>query len=746
MAPRHSLLERQLRRHFGAGAAVPAEWQALLDSVSAAYAQADHDRAMIEHSLDTVSREMLDRYHRLERQKASNESLVLQKQRAEELALLNAAQVAALRASSPDDVIAGMLDCTATMCGAAGAAAWIPSRSGWVLRARWRGATPATIATLTHWGSEPRTEDWLLARLDTPEGQAVRCISTGHDAMERALLLVIMDGDGVGLLNDEICRLLSAQLSASLREKRIEQAYHAGAELLRAVTEGAQDAICAKDRDGRYLSCNPAAAHMLGRTIEAVLGRRDRELFGAAAAEREHLEDQAVLASGQPIVTEHRRGGPAGERLLLTSKAPLRGVDGSVTGVVSITSDVTDRAMLEQRLHQAEKMESLGLMAGGLAHDFNNLLTIISGNCSLLSATPVTSAERDEAIGEIQAAATRAAEVTRQLLTFSRRQVVKTERLDLRALLTERALTIRNLLGETVACGFLLPDSRLDVEFDPVQMEQVILNLAMNARRGLPDGGTLTIELRAVPLSVETAAAHGVPPGEYVVLTFRDDGIGLDEAARARAFEPFYLTRPEAKGEGLGLPMVYGAIAAAGGAVAVESTPGLGTAFSLFIPRAPASGTATVPGQRAPDGVLQASDTAASREIPQTILLVEDERAVRHVARLVLSHAGYRVLEARHGEDALRLITGTSDHVDLLLTDVVMPTMGGGALSVHFRALRPGVPVLFMSGYSDDAIVRDGVARTETHFLTKPFTGADLLTAVGRAIGAARSAAVRSQG
>jgi signal transduction histidine kinase/ActR/RegA family two-component response regulator len=452
-------------------------------------------------------------------------------------------------------------------------------------------------------------------------------------------------------------------------------------------------------------------------------------VFPLDGAERVAAEDRAVIGSGEPILSEYRRGTAQGERFLLARKAPLRAVDGSISGVVAIISDVTERVLLEQRLRQSERMESLGLMAGGIAHEFNNLLTIISGNSSLLGTPALTPDQRDDSIAEIRDATRRAASITRQLLTFSRHEVVRPTVLDLCATFRAREQVIRHLLGESIACAFLLPDEPLAVRLDAVQLEQVILNLALNARRSLPNGGTVSIELSRVVLDSRQATVRGVMAGAFVALTVRDDGPGLDDAARARVFEPFFLAHPPTPGGGLGLALVYGAITAAGGAVWVESAPGQGTAYTLLVPlvqdsRAFTASSSTPMPARHPNDAQRA-----------TILLVEDERALREMARLILTRAGYQVLEARHGEDALEVVHRTPGTIDLLLTDVVMPAMGGGELSRQFSALRPGVPVLFMSGYSDDEIVRIGVTRADRHFLAKPFAVEELLQAVHSALG-----------
>jgi PAS domain S-box-containing protein len=724
----HSLLERQLRRHLDGAPAIPEPWRPLFVAISAAYEQADRDRHVVEQSLQTVSEEMIDRFWRLEHQRVRHEALAVEAQRAHELALLHAAHVAALRATTPQQAIVAMLECIATLAEARCGAAFVPTHSGWRMVHSYSAPDTDTDHLLRTWRAAALDGDDIAA-LTSPDPHAcIRHIATSPHAVEPATLVFLVQDTPRAVLSDELCRLLERQFESSLREKRVAQAYHDRVELLRALTEATPDAICAKDRDGRYLSANPATAILLGRSVGQLLGRTDRELLEPTWAAREEAEDRDVVQSGQPVLLEHVVPSASGQRTMLVRKAPLYAPDGTIAGVVAIASDVTERAHMEQRLHQAEKMESLGVMAGGVAHDFNNLLTVIAGNCSLAADTAT---EHDRApLLAIQDAVTRAASLTRQLLAFARREIVQPKDLDINAILTERYDVLARLLGESIALALLTSSDPLRVHIDPSQFDQMVMNLVLNARSALPNGGVVRIETSVERIDDRSAVARGLGAGRYAVLRVSDDGVGMSEETCARVFEPFFTTRTRGQGAGLGLAQVYGAVTACGGGVTAQSTLGAGSRFSLYLPlsttesmhetAAPAQRRLAIPG----GGV-------------ETILLAEDEQAVRTLARLLLERAGYRVLEARHGEDALRVAAAYDGRIDVLLSDVVMPVMGGGDLSRQLRRTRPDVRVVFMSGYSDDDIVRTGVERTACGFLGKPFSAEALLHGIRDALDAA---------
>jgi two-component system cell cycle sensor histidine kinase/response regulator CckA len=366
-------------------------------------------------------------------------------------------------------------------------------------------------------------------------------------------------------------------------------------------------------------------------------------------------------------------------------------------------------------------MEAVGRLAGGIAHDFNNLLTAIGGYAELaLRRTSPGAKEIQDDLGEIKRASDRAAGLTRQLLAFSRKQILQPKVLKLSDLVSEMDTMLNRLIGETVEIVTITygPGGSF-VKADPGQLEQVIVNLVVNARDAMPDGGRITIETATVDLNVvEARAKESVEAGSYVVLTVRDDGEGIDSATLQRIFEPFFTTKEAGKGTGLGLATVYGIVKQSGGFLEVESTLGEGAAFLVYLPR---HDEEPVPSSQA--AVLE---PVAAAQHSETILLVEDEDIVRRLAREILEQTGYRVLEAPDALEALAIARSHPEQIDLLVTDVVMPKMNGRELAERLTTLVGHIRVLYTSGYTDSEIVRDGMLRPGTAFLQKPFTVAQL--------------------
>jgi two-component system cell cycle sensor histidine kinase/response regulator CckA len=380
---------------------------------------------------------------------------------------------------------------------------------------------------------------------------------------------------------------------------------------------------------------------------------------------------------------------------------------------LALVSDVTERHSLEAQLLQSQKMESMGRLAGGIAHDFNNLLGIITGYGGLLRKRVSADPHLVRYVDDIVKAAERAAGLTRQLLAFSRKQVLQPQILDLNVVVAETEKMLRRLIGEDIQLVTVYDDHLGAVKADPGQMDQVLMNLAVNARDAMPQGGRLTIETGNVTLDRAYAGQHaGVEPGQYVMLAVSDTGHGMAPEVQARVFEPFFTTKEPGKGTGLGLATVHGIVKQSGGHIWVYSEPDQGTSFKIYLPRVDASAAGAEP-------------SAPSEPLPhgsETILLVEDEASLRDLIRETLESAGYTVLQARHGVEALQVCERHPSAVHLLLTDVVMPLMSGRKLAEEVRTSRPDIRVLYMSGYTDDAVVLHGVLAADIAFLQKPFT------------------------
>jgi two-component system, cell cycle sensor histidine kinase and response regulator CckA len=470
--------------------------------------------------------------------------------------------------------------------------------------------------------------------------------------------------------------------------------------------------------DGRIIQANLAMVHLLGCTSkEQLLSLNAQSFYVDLEARRTFKSELAAMGAIRDFETELKRAD--GRRIWVRINAravredtiPLVLIDG-------VMEDVTDRLRAEaalkesqERLRQSQKMEAIGRLAGGVAHDFNNLLTAIIGYSAFLVDDASLSGEARDSAAEIQKAAERAAALTQQLLTFSRRQVLQPADLDPDAVIEAMVPMLRRLIGEDIALSTACAAAPAAVRADRSQFEQVILNLALNARDAMPTGGALQIATSCQTLDDRAAAAtaSGLGAGDYVVVDVVDSGHGMTDEIRARIFDPYFTTKPAGKGTGLGLSTVYGIVQQCGGAVGCATAPGEGTTMRVMLPR---SATATVP-RPAP---IRPSGAVGT----ETILVVEDEDVVRSFAAHALEARGYRVLVAADGREALATVTAHDGPLHLLLTDVVMPGISGVELAREVEQLRPGVAVIFMSGHTADAIGRYGMPATV--LLLKPFT------------------------
>ena len=493
--------------------------------------------------------------------------------------------------------------------------------------------------------------------------------------------------------------------------------------LLAAIVQSSNDAIVSKRLDGTITSWNAAAERLFGYTAEEAVGRSITMIIPSGRLNEETDFLARIAAGGRVDHYETVRRRKDGQDVFVSlSVAPILDASGQVIGASKTARDLTaQRAAAEmlrrteEQLRQAQKMEAVGRLAGGIAHDFNNLLSVILSYSHLLLVDAACDPMRDD-LDEIRKAAVRAGELTRQLLVFSRQQVVQPRVLDLNDVLAGMDRMLRRILGEDVELAFV-PGSRLfQILADASNVEQVLMNLAVNARDAMPTGGKLTIETRNVDLDATYASAHlGSKPGPHVMLAVTDTGAGMDAATQGRIFEPFFTTKAAGKGTGLGLSTVFGIAQQSGGSVWVYSELGKGTTFKVYFPRA--------------EGALDAPRTSHGPETTsgsETILLVEDQEQVRAVAAGILRRSGYEVIVARDVADALALCDARAGAVDLLLTDVVMPQMSGAELARRLTGARPALKVLCMSGYTDDSVVRHGVLESGVAFLQKPFTPASL--------------------
>lgn len=493
--------------------------------------------------------------------------------------------------------------------------------------------------------------------------------------------------------------------------KRTEQALIESHNLLNAIVEGTTDMTFAKDRHGRYLMINSAGAQLMGKTVPEIIGKDDRALFPPELAAVLMEKDRWIMATGEPQTFEETAvNGFA--RTFLTTKAVYRDSHGTINGIVGISRDITELKRLEEQFRQSQKMEAVGRLAGGVAHDFNNLLTVINGYSQLVfNRLPATDPNRTR-LAEIQKAGERAANLTRQLLAFSRKQMLQPRVVSLNTLLTELLKLLQRLIGEDIEVALAPADDLGWTKIDPGQFEQAIINLAVNARDAMPQGGQLTIATQNTELDAAYAERYPeVQAGAYVCVTVSDTGLGMAEATKARIFEPFFTTKDVGKGTGLGLAMVYGFVKQSGGHIDVFSEVGNGTTFNIYLPRTAETGAVLKPA-------LDLRDLPKGTE---TILLVEDEEAVCNLIRSVLQAGGYTILEAHDGQQAIGLVEQHRGPLHLLITDLVMPRMSGRQLADQLATLRPDVRVLFMSGYTEEAVTRHQGGESNVTFIQKPF-------------------------
>jgi len=510
----------------------------------------------------------------------------------------------------------------------------------------------------------------------------------------------------------EMTAALGSQIGQFIERKRAEEALARSETTYRSLVEDSPFGIFQSAPDGRLLAVNPALVSILGYASEAELLQKNMETdVYVDPGERARLIEEVTQRGNLAAESVWRRKDAKTITVRQTGRV-ARDPHGRVEYFNVILEDITERRLLETQLRQAQKMEAIGRLAGGVAHDFNNLLTAIFGYVDLLREDlPEGSSARQDA-EEIRKAAERAATLTRQLLAFSRQQVLEAVVVNVNDLVEEFDKMMRRLIGEDVELRVALAPALGNVRADPGQLQQVLMNLLVNARDAMPTGGKLLIETANADLTKEYAELHQpVIPGSYVMLAVSDTGIGMDADTRTRIFEPFFTTKEKGRGTGLGLSTVYGIVKQSGGYIWVYSEPGQGTTFKLYFPRVDAPAESPAPPR--------AAATLAGTE---TILLAEDDEMLRPLAKGLLDKLGYTVLEAENAERALERAQSHAGPIHLLLADVVMPGLSGRELARRLAHTRPDTRVLYVSGYTDDAIVRHGMLEPGLHFLQKPFT------------------------
>ena len=516
--------------------------------------------------------------------------------------------------------------------------------------------------------------------------------------------------------------------------RRLVDELRTGEQRYRRLLDAISDGVLLIAPDGRITLANRHMADMLGCTVDELIGAStfsflQEEDHGTATA---RLERRRRGLSDRYVGRMKRKDGSV---LHVAVQAdPIVDAKGQIEGTVSVIEDLSERlavkevrgrlAQTEEQLRQAQKMEAIGVLAGGVAHDFNNILSVILSYTELLRDDLAAGDPKRADLDEIHKAGVKAATLTRQLLAFSRKQVLRPRVLDLNETLTGTEKLLRRLLGEDIELVLETAPGLGRVHADGGQIEQVVMNLVVNARDAMPRGGALTIRTADVEIGCGSSTQLGMPPGPYVCVEVTDNGCGMDAATQARIFEPFFTTKEAGKGTGLGLSTVFGIVEQSGGRVTVASEPERGTTFSVYLPR----------HREEPAAVEDALPSSASLAGTETVLLVEDDDQVRRVVVSTLRRQGYELLVAADGVEALRLMEERDGPVHLMLTDVVMPRMSGRDLAETLKTRHPGMRVLFMSGYTQDAMLRHGVSDGSLAFVQKPVTPEVLATRVRQAL------------
>jgi two-component system cell cycle sensor histidine kinase/response regulator CckA len=568
-------------------------------------------------------------------------------------------------------------------------------------------ATPAVFEDLVRRGEVELIGASSLDWLGVPLKSGTTCIG--------ALVVQSYNENArFGERDREILKFVSQQLAAAIEHKRYEEALRRSEARSRSLILSAAFGICRCTLGGRFLDVNPALITMLGYGSVEDLLQLDvrREVFVNPRELGRLAEDYRYAGSLNGVEVQWKR--KDGRVIIVRLSGCAASSADEPEGVVLelIAEDITDRRQLEEQLRQAQKMDAVGRLAGGVAHDFNNLLMVINGYTEVLLEQLEKGSDMHHKVQSIQQAADRAATLTRQLLAFSRKQLLELKVIDVNSVIGDMERLLRPLIGENIELVTRLSTQTGHTRADAGQLEQVIMNLVVNAKDAMPEGGKLTVQSSDVTVRQNFSEHRFIQPGRYAVISVADTGHGMDTETQSRIFEPFFTTKEKGKGTGLGLSTVYGIVKQSNGYVFAESEPGAGTTFYVYLPHVEESAEELAPAK------LQENEAGGC----ETVLLVEDEESVRELVRVTLASRGYNVLEAENGECGLRIAEAFKKHIDILITDVMMPGIGGRELARKLLLLRPAISVLYLSGYTEDSVVTHGAIGPSIAFLQKPFT------------------------
>ena len=686
----HPLLRRQLLRSFGGLGDVPREIEGLLGAVDAAYHQADDDRRLLERAMELTSGE-------LDEKRADLEGQLAQRVQAE----AELAHTVATLTATPEATAEGIL-----VIDSAGRVPHFNRR----FVEMW-GIPEDVLAT--------RDEAQMFGVVATQIANREEVVAGREEMLQCPSVVLTSEARLVDGRTFSVCSKPQTLNGAvigrvlSFRDTTAERQAQRMLEQLAAFPEHCPAEILETDLQGAVTYANPSALLAFPGILEdgvehpAMQGLEDAlERFRAGDRRPSTREVTVGLRSYVQVAACAERGEP----------------------VLIYHHDISERVQLEQQLRQAQKMETIGQLAGGIAHDFINLLTAIIGNAQLLCDLPAADAETPVLLGEIQAAAERASSLTSQLLTFSRRQPYSPRRLDLDETLKKTERILRRLISEDVGFSAAYAADGACVEMDPGQVDQIVVNLVVNARDAVGAGGTIEVVTSAIELvaPLRSAGAEPVPAGRYVCIEVRDNGAGMSPDVLSRMFEPFFTTKPQGKGTGLGLATVFGIVKQARGGVAVDSAPGRGTVFRIYLPQA-------APAAPVETARPKASPSSSRPGVGRRALLVEDEEPVRRLTRRVLERLGFEVIEAVNGLSALAIASRLEGRIDLLVSDVVMPELSGPEAARKLRVMHPGLAVVFMSGYAADELVK-GEPVAGAQLVLKPFTSDGLADVIAAAV------------